>query len=179
MKNKIYPMCLCSLFTVLIAIGAFIRIPIFIVPFTLQTFFIILASLLLGEYAYLSVLLYIVIGLLGIPVFTNGGGISYILQPTFGYLLGFLFASFIIGKVNRYKNDFKYSLIISLIGLFIIYGLGGLYFSFIQSVYYGMTYSFQYLVSSLFLMFLPSDLFSCVIACMLTKRLNNLKFSDE
>ena len=75
MKTK--DMCLYALFAVLIGVGAFIKLPISIVPVTLQTLFVILAALILKEKAVYSVLLYIGIGLLGIPVFASGGGISY------------------------------------------------------------------------------------------------------
>ena len=72
MKTK--DMCLYALFAVLIGVGAFIKLPISIVPVTLQTLFVILAALILKEKAVYSVLLYIGIGLLGIPVFASGGG---------------------------------------------------------------------------------------------------------
>ena len=78
-------MALCSLFTALIAIGAFLQIPL---PnfdyFTLQFFFVLMAGMLLGaRLGALSAALYVLIGLLGIPVFAAGGGISYVLRPSF------------------------------------------------------------------------------------------------
>ena len=70
---------LCSLFAALIAVGAFIKIPIPVVPFTLQVLFTTLAGLLLGpKLGAISVGIYLLIGLIGIPVFTQGGGPSYI-----------------------------------------------------------------------------------------------------
>ncbi|NCC54715.1 MAG: biotin transporter BioY, partial [Erysipelotrichia bacterium] len=102
MKLSIKSMCLCSLFAVLIAVGAFIKIPISIVPITLQTLFVVLAGIILGKRdAFISVLLYIVIGLIGIPVFANGGGIAYVLQPSFGYLLGFMLVAYFIGYFSE------------------------------------------------------------------------------
>ena len=94
-----------ALFAALTAIGAFIKIPLPPVPVSLQTFFVILSGLLLGaRYGTLSQLLYIFIGLAGIPVFVEGGGILYILKPTFGYLIGFIFCAFAIGTIVH-KND--------------------------------------------------------------------------
>ena len=98
---------LCSLFAALIAVGAFIKIPIPVVPFTLQVLFTTLAGLLLGpRLGAISVGIYILIGLVGLPVFTQGGGPSYIFQPTFGYLIGFLIGTYITGYIaHRKKNS--------------------------------------------------------------------------
>ena len=102
---KIKDMCLCALFAVLIGIGAFIKVPVSIVPITLQTLFVILASLILRQKAIYSVLLYVCMGLIGLPVFTSGGGISYVLIPSFGYLIGFIISSWFVG---RYQNKELY-----------------------------------------------------------------------
>lgn len=82
----------CAIFTALIAIGAFIQIPVpYMDYFTLQFFFVLLAGILLGsKLGGLAVLLYVVIGLLGIPIFAAGGSLAYIVRPSFGYLLGFI-----------------------------------------------------------------------------------------
>ena len=70
-KNLMY----CSLFTALIAVGAFIKIPIPVVPFTLQFLFTTLAGLLLdSKMGAVSVIAYMVLGLVGLPIFSEGGG---------------------------------------------------------------------------------------------------------
>ena len=70
-KNLMY----CSLFTALIAVGAFIKIPIPVVPFTLQFLFTTLAGLLVGsKMGAVSVIAYMVLGLVGLPIFSEGGG---------------------------------------------------------------------------------------------------------
>ena len=70
---------LVALFTALTAIGAFLRIPMPMVPFTLQNLFSTLAGLLLGSYlGAVSVGIYVLLGLAGVPVFTSGGGIGYV-----------------------------------------------------------------------------------------------------
>lgn len=85
---KIKQITYIALFSSLIAIGAFIKIPVGNVPFTLQPLFVMLSALVLDKKsAIYSVLIYIIIGLIGIPIFARGGGIGYIFQPTFGYLL--------------------------------------------------------------------------------------------
>lgn len=89
-----------ALLAALIAVGAFIRIPVPVCPFTLQFLFTMLAGLLLGsKYGALSVLVYLCVGLLGLPVFADGGGIGYVFQPTFGYLIGFCIASYVTGAI--------------------------------------------------------------------------------
>lgn len=97
--QKTRSMILCALFAALIAAGAFLRIPIPVVPFTLQYLFTMLAGLLLGpRLGATAVGVYIVLGLAGLPVFTQGGGPGYIFQPTFGYIIGFALGAYLTGK---------------------------------------------------------------------------------
>ena len=80
-----------SLFTALMILGAFIRVPIGPVPVTLSSLFVLLAGLLLGAgWGAAAVSMYLLLGALGLPVFTAGGGIALFAGPTGGYLLGFL-----------------------------------------------------------------------------------------
>ena len=78
MKISAKDLTLVALFSALIAVGAFIKIPFLLVPITLQTLFIVLSALVLErKLAVLSVIVYIMIGLVGFPIFANGGGINY------------------------------------------------------------------------------------------------------
>lgn len=93
-----------ALFAALMAVGAWIKIVlpigIFTVTISLQVFFAIMAGLLLGaRRGFFSVAVYLLIGLLGAPVFAHGGGLSYIMKPTFGFLIGFAAAAFVAGTV--------------------------------------------------------------------------------
>ena len=130
-QNKILTttkMAQCAIFTALIAIGAFIQIPVpYMDYFTLQFFFVLLAGILLGsKLGGLAVLLYVVIGLLGIPIFAAGGGLAYIVRPSFGYLLGFIAGAYFTGLVIE-KTSFsslkKYALAVFL-GLLVTYIIG-------------------------------------------------------
>lgn len=127
---------LTALFTGLTIVGGWIRVPVAPVPFTLQTLFVLMSGAILGARAgSISQILYLLIGLAGFPVFANGGGLSYILQPGFGYLLAFPVAAFTVGKLIQRQvrtgaqlNFFRL-LLVHLPGVFIIAGLGsmGLY----------------------------------------------------
>ncbi len=89
-----------SIFAILTAVGARIAIPLPLVPFTLQTMFCMLAGLLLGpKYGAASQALYMLMGLVGIPVFTGGGGLSSVLMPSFGYVAGFVACAWVTGTV--------------------------------------------------------------------------------
>ena len=125
-------MTLTALFAVLTAVGAFIRVPFPPVPITLQTLFVFLSWTLLGSrMGALSQILYVGMGLIGLPVFTGGGGPQYILHPTFGYLLGFIAGAWTIGFISERarKNSFTVFMIACLSGTAVIYSLGaaGLY----------------------------------------------------
>ena len=89
MRTK--PLAYISLFTALTVVGAYIKIPIPYIPFTLQIVPVYLAGALLGpRIGMLSQICYVTIGLIGVPVFAEGGGFGYIFKPTFGYLLGYI-----------------------------------------------------------------------------------------
>ena len=141
MKISAKDLTLVALFSALIAVGAFIKIPFLLVPITLQTLFIVLSALVLErKLAVLSVIVYIMIGLVGFPIFANGGGINYIFSPTFGYLVSFIFATYFISSFKE-KNIY----ISTAIGMLIIYFFGMIYFIFIQYVLNGKVYLINYL----------------------------------
>ena len=171
MKISAKDLTLVALFSALIAVGAFIKIPFLLVPITLQTLFIVLSALVLDrKLAVLSVIVYIMIGLVGFPIFANGGGINYIFSPTFGYLVSFIFATYFIASFKE-KNIY----ISTAIGMLIIYALGMMYFVFIQYVLNGKVYLINYLFYNLFLVFLPGDILSCVVAIIGYRKILRLK----
>ena len=115
---------LVALFAALTGIGGFIRIPIPYVPLTLQTLMVMFSGLILGgKLGALSQLVYILVGLMGIPIFAHGGGPGYVLQPTFGYLLGFVCGAYIIGNITERRESLKRSfLFVALVaGTFAVY----------------------------------------------------------
>ena len=137
-REKAKDLTVCGLFSALIAVGAFIKIVIPVgadsMNFTLQWFFVLLAGLLLGsKRAFLSVSTYLLIGLMGIPVFARGGGPAYLLRPTFGFLLGFALAAYAMGKICEWMHSSKPGtwIFAATVGYVIYYGMGILYFYFI------------------------------------------------
>ena len=97
---------LTALFTALIAAGSFIKVPVGAVPVTLQTLFVFMAGLLLPPLnATLSVLIFIILGLIGLPIFTSGGGIAALISPTGGFIIGFLAAAIAGSLLAKRKHD--------------------------------------------------------------------------
>ena len=167
-------LALMALFTALITAGAFIRIPIPVVPFTLQFLFTTLAGLLLGpKYGALSVLCYLVLGLVGLPIFTEGGGIFYVLQPTFGYLIGFCAGTFVTGAV-AYRVDspsFLRILAACFLGLVVVYAFGMLYYWGICTFYTQTGIGIGALFLYCFVLAVPGDIALCFLSTILAKRL--------
>lgn len=131
MKNlNTRDMILVALMATLTTIGAYISIPLGPVPFTLQTFFVMLSGMLLGsKKGALSMIVYVSMGLVGMPVFANGmSGLPIITKPSFGYLLGFIIASYVIGKlaemIKEKENQKMWFTVIPFVGMFIIYLVG-------------------------------------------------------
>lgn len=173
-KFGVRQIVLCALFAALTAVGAFIKIPVPVVPFTLQLLFSTLAGLLLGKrYGALSVLLYIVIGLIGIPVFTEGGGIQYIFKPTFGYIIGFCLGAFVTGAIahSAPSPSFLRLLAASFAGLVVVYVFGMVYFYFISNFVTGDAITFAKVFIYCFLLVVPGDILLCVVAAMISKRI--------
>ncbi|MBI5805768.1 biotin transporter BioY [candidate division TA06 bacterium] len=117
------------LFAALTALGAFVRVPLPFtpVPLTLQVFFVLLSAMVLGPKAVFSQVLYVIMGLTGLPVFTGASaGFSHLFGPTGGYLLGFIAASWAVSRIaTKGAGAFKTALAL-MIGLAVIYLLGSI-----------------------------------------------------
>ena len=172
--SKVRDLVLCSLFVALIIVGTFIRVPIPVLPFTLQFLFTMLAGLLLGpKLGATSVIVYIILGLIGIPVFTEGGGIGYVFKPSFGYIIGFVFSTYATGTIaNKEKNPgMKRLLIANFVGLFILYAIGMIYYYFMSNYYLGSPIGVRALILYCFILAIPGDILLCILGAILGKRL--------
>lgn len=154
---KIRQMLICALFAALTAAGAiFIKIPIpgTMLVFTFQTFFVFLSGFLLKpKYALASQLVYIALGITGIPVFAKGGGLWYIFEPSFGFLPGFALCTLLISLLLRdritRKLTFSSVLIIlaySLVCIAAIYLLGIGYMYAILNIYLNTPATLEYVI---------------------------------
>ncbi len=173
-RGRTRQMVMCGLFVALIALGAFIKIPLPLVPVTLQVLFTMMAGLLLGpRLGALSVIGYLVLGLAGLPIFTMGGGPSYVLQPTFGYLIGFALGAFVTGKIayGVERPGFKRLLVANLLGLALVYVCGMVYYFLMSMFYLGNPIGLWPLLVSFCFISAPGDILLCILAAMLAKRM--------
>lgn len=173
-KTKTKEMTLCALFTVLTAIGAFIKIPIPVVPFTLQFLFTMMAGLLLGgRLGAVSVGLYALLGLIGLPIFAEGGGFWYLLKPSFGYILGFILGSYVTGRMTEKRGELTFGRILAanFAGLVIVYAAGMLYYYVISNFVIHTPIGLWPLFLYCFLLAVPGDIFLCFAAAVLAKHL--------
>ena len=91
--------------TMALTVSAKLKIPFYPVPMTMQTFVVLLLGMVLGyKLAAYTVILYLLQGSIGLHVFAKGGGIAYLIGPTGGYLIGFIFTAFFAGKI-KIKDD--------------------------------------------------------------------------
>ncbi len=171
----------CGLFAALIAVGAFLKIQIPVQPypmnFTLQWFFVLMAGLLLGQRrAAASVCAYLVIGLAGVPVFASGGGPMYLFRPTFGFLLGFALAAWVMGFLSdRGAAASVWGMLgTSMAGLAAYYGVGILYFYGISNYVLQMPVGWGLVLINCFLLTVGEDALLCVLAVLVCRRLKGV-----
>ena len=168
-KIKIKDLTLISMMLALLIICSKISFNIGPIPITLQTFAVFMISLILGVKKSIIVFLtYIIMGLIGIPVFSQGGGFDYIFNPSFGFIRGFLAASAIIGIR---KDLFYVKYITSTIGLIIINLCGVIYMYIIINYYLDLDKSLSYVLSVGVLPFIFKDFISAILACIIYSRI--------
>ncbi len=111
-------------FAILTGIAAQLKIEIGAVPITMQTLVVLLSGALLGsKKGLISQFVYILGGLTALPWFARGGGMAYILSPTFGYILGFALAAYLVGILTEkgWDRDIRTAVLAMLAGNVIIY----------------------------------------------------------
>jgi biotin transport system substrate-specific component len=164
-------MVYASLFGALTAVGAYIIIPLPPVPITLQTLFLGLAGTLLGaRLGALSQVVYLFLGILGLPVFAGGkAGLGVLFGPTGGYLIGFVAAAFVIGKLAALKArpGFAWLCLSLLAGAAVVYALGVLQLSLVARLS-----PVKAMVVGI-LPFLPGDGIKIVLTAMIALKLRD------
>lgn len=170
-------MVLCGLFIALIAVGAFIKVPVPVVPFTLQFLFTMLAGLLLGSrLGAVAVTGYTLLGLLGLPIFAEGGGIWYVLKPSFGYMIGFILGTYTTGWIIEKRGSSRLSTILfaNFVGLLLVYLVGMIYYYIICNYVIHTPIALWPLFLYCFLLAVPGDICLCILGAFIAKRLKPL-----
>lgn len=158
----------CALFAALTAVGAFVRIPVLHATVTLQFFFTAMAGLLLGaRLGALSQVLYLALGLAGLPLFAAGGGLGYIFHPTFGFVLGLIPAAWVIGTIGSRTH----AAVACCAGLAVLYAVGLPYLALIVNGYLGSGVSATALVGAYLLPYLPGDCLKVAACSVLAPRI--------
>ena len=178
MKINLRDMTLIALFAVLSMIGAKISLPVLTIPFTFQFIISLLTGIVLGaRRAMLAQGLYLLMGLAGLPVFAKGGGLAYIFEPSFGYLIGMLLCAGVVGAISDRlapgQNKLKVWQLIPLnfLGLVIVYTLGVAYMLLIKNVYADGSLTFVKALQFGLLPFLINDSIYCIVAALIGPRL--------
>ncbi|MDR3270382.1 MAG: biotin transporter BioY [Peptococcaceae bacterium] len=137
-ENTLRKFVYAAMFAALTAIGAYIVIPFQPVPITLQNLFTFLAAVLLGgKWGALSQLIYVLLGIIGLPVFAGGkAGLGTLFGPTGGYIIGFVIGAYVLGKIAelRRRKGTLWILLAIVAGEIVIYTVGTLWLSFVSHI---------------------------------------------
>lgn len=175
MKEKkvltVQDMVLIAIFAALIAACSYIQIPLGPVPFTLQTFAVFTTAGLLGtKRGTIAVVIYILLGVIGIPVFAGSGGPGIIVGPTGGYITGFIFTVIIIGLImNVFKKNatglkFVMTVVAIVVGDAICFIIGTIQFMVVMKV--NLAVAMGYCV----IPFILPDLVKIIVAAIVVNR---------
>lgn len=174
-KSKTYDMVYIAVFAVLMAICSWISIPT-AVPFTLQTFAVFLAvGVLGGKRGSLAVLVYILLGVIGIPVFSGFvGGIGALLNNTGGYIIGFMLSALLMWAMEKLFGKKTWVLALSMVlGLIVCYAFGTAWFMFVYARNAGAV-GLTTVLGWCVIPFVIPDLIKIVLALGLSKRLSRV-----
>lgn len=172
----------CGMFAALMMIGANITsfVPFLVVggvPITLQTFFAVLAGLILGSrLGAISMTVYMFIGLAGAPVFSRfSGGFNSILSPTFGFIVSFIFVAYIAGKIVEKNGSLRSYVMGALLATAVNYLFGTNWMYFAYKLWAAAPDVFTYKIAWLWMMPpLPKDILLAVLAGFFGHRMHKV-----
>lgn len=176
-RSKTYDIVYIAVFAVIVAICSWISIPA-AVPFTLQTFGVFIAvGVLGGKRGSLSVLVFILLGAIGIPVFANfSGGIGVLAGPTGGYIIGFLFSALLMWAMEKLPGKKSVMQIVSMIaGLIVCYAFGTVWFVIVYGRMNGPI-GFTAALASCVVPFIIPDIIKIALAYVLSRKLRKYVF---
>ena len=175
--KSIRGMIYAAMFGAVTAVGAFIIIPLPPIPITLQTLFTALSGALLGgALGALSQVVYVLLGIIGLPVFAGGkAGLGVLFGPTGGYLIGFIAGSYVIGTIIEVKKEAGLFRIVlaMVVGFLVLYALGVLQLSIVAKL------SFAKALSAGMIPFLIGDAVKIVVATFVTLKLRDRIFLNR
>lgn len=163
-KMTVYQMAACALFSALMCVLGPMSVPIGPIPVTLTNLVIYLAVYLLGmKFAFVSTLVYLLLGAVGMPVFSGAqGGLAKLVGPTGGFLVGFLFVALIGGFfVDKFRGKTLYAIAGLVLGTAVLYVFGTVWFVVLMKCEIG------YALRACVIPFVPFDLGKIVIAALL------------
>lgn len=184
-ENKIFNMVVTAVFAAIIAVGAFTSLKVGTIPFTLQSFAVFLALGTIGwKKGTLSVIVYLLLGLVGAPVFSgfkSGAGVLF--GPTGGFLIGFVFMGLTVGGVSfllqkTRLNGLVKKIISFVCGNAVLYAFGCLVFAFVYLKKVDFE-SFSAAFSACVLPFLAPDTVKLVVAAIISCQLEKLKIMKK
>lgn len=184
-KLRAIDITLVGMFVAMMAIGANITsiFPFMVVgsvPITLQTFFAILAGAILGSrLGSIAMIVYMLVGLAGVPVFAQlSGGFSIIFKSTFGFIISYIFTAFIIGKIVEKKKSVAAFIIAALVGMAVNYVFGTNWMYAALKLWAEAPEGFTYKMAWLWMVApLPKDIILAVLAGIMAHRLEKTVLS--
>lgn len=172
MVTPLFQLTTAALMTALTVISGYIILPIGPVPITMQTCIVLISGAVLGgRWGALSQLVYLGMGLMGLPVFAGGrGGPAIVLSPTFGYIIGFIFAALITGRYLERYSDRSVRRITTamLLGQVAIWSCGLLYLTLYFNIIIDKSTSWYSILTIGWLPFLPFDAVKIALAVTVT-----------
>lgn len=164
-----------GMFAALTAIGAFITIPVGPVPITLQSFFVLLSGIILGSRkAMFSQIAYVMLGLVGLPIFSGfSGGFQHMLKPSFGFLIGAIAAAYCVGKITEKQNTAKNLSFAVFAGTVVLYAIGLPYMYYVLNIMLAKNLSIMQVLNMGMFMFIPGDTLKAIIAMFVGKKLKS------
>ncbi len=176
MKISTREIALAAMFTAIMCVlTIMVRVfqPVMVIPFSLQPLVMLLAAYVLSpRAAFLSMLAYLLLGLIGIPVFSSPpyGGPAYVLVPSFGFLLGFPPAAWMQSRLIK-KATMANFILAGLVGIIIYYAIGLPYMYLILNFYLKNSIDILKVIQIGFIPFITLDLAKMVVAALLARRL--------
>ncbi len=159
MHSSTRSLVLAAVFAALTAVGGFLKIPLGVMSITLQTMLAALSGIVLGpRWGAAAQGVYLALGLLGLPIFTMGGGPGYVLQPSFGFLLGFPLTAAVSGLLAGDSRSPLRLAGAAAGGILAGYAIGTPYMGLILNLYLGKGLSVWEIVKLGCLIYLPGEL---------------------